>query len=67
MINIELFFVSSDVTGDPTYQQMAISHADHTMANHVRPDGSTYHLVIYNQTDGTVIQQTTAQGYAPNR
>ncbi|KAG9040195.1 hypothetical protein FRB95_000124 [Tulasnella sp. JGI-2019a] len=67
MINIDIFFLSADSSGNSTaYHEMAISHADKTMQNHVRADGSTFHLVIYNSTDGSVIAQKTAQGYADN-
>jgi unsaturated chondroitin disaccharide hydrolase len=41
---------------------MAISHATKTLANHVRADGSTYHVVDYNPTTGAVIDKYTHQG-----
>jgi len=44
---------------------MAISHAVKTMQDHVRPDGSTFHVVDYN-TDGTVFSKFTAQGAGAN-
>jgi unsaturated chondroitin disaccharide hydrolase len=34
------------------------------MQNHVRPDGSTYHVVNYDPTNGRVLGRHTAQGYA---
>ncbi|CAF5050291.1 unnamed protein product [Rotaria magnacalcarata] len=34
------------------------------MYEHFRPDNSTYHVVEYNETDGSVIRKYTAQGYA---
>ncbi|KAG8885868.1 hypothetical protein FRB97_009030 [Tulasnella sp. 331] len=46
------------------YRDMAISHADKTIQNHVRADGSTFHVVVYNSTDGAVIAQETHQGYS---
>ncbi|KAG8894914.1 hypothetical protein FRB99_000913, partial [Tulasnella sp. 403] len=67
MINIELFFVSAALNGNQTYIEMAKSHADHTMQNHVRDDGSTYHVVVYNSTTGAVIARETSQGYANER
>ena len=32
------------------------------MANHFRPDNSSYHVVDYNPIDGSVISKTTSQG-----
>lgn len=69
MINIELFFIAADLLGpsDPNYSRyrfMATSHADHTMVNHIRADGSTYHVVTYNSDTGAVMHQGTAQGYS---
>ena len=64
MMNLELLNVASSLTGDNTYYNMAKSHADRTMINHFRPDGSCYHVVDYNISDGSVRHKQTAQGYA---
>ena len=67
MMNIELLIIASKLAGgDSSWFQMAVSHADMTMKNHIRSDGSTYHLVIYDENDGAVIQKTTTQGFAPD-
>jgi len=65
-MNLEILFVGEAVTGNHIYRQHAISHADKTMQNHVRADGSSFHLVTYNGTTGAVIFQGTAQGYSDN-
>jgi uncharacterized protein YyaL (SSP411 family) len=44
--------------------EIAITHANTTMKNHFRPDGSSYHVVDYNPQTGNVISKITAQGYA---
>jgi len=41
---------------------MAWQHANRTMYEHFRDDNSTYHVVEYNETDGSVIRKYTAQG-----
>jgi unsaturated chondroitin disaccharide hydrolase len=64
MINLELLFWASRNGGDPAWYDMAMSHALKTAANHVRPDGSTYHVVNYNPSTGEVKSKSTAQGYA---
>ena len=57
MMNSELLFRAYDLSGDTNFYRMALSHAEKTMLNHVRPDGSTYHMVIYNATNGAVLSQ----------
>ncbi|KAH8922311.1 glycoside hydrolase family 88 protein [Atractiella rhizophila] len=54
MMNLELLLLASDITGNQTYYDMAISHANKTMANHIREDGSTFHVVDYDPTNGKV-------------
>ena len=64
MMNLELLFKVSEMTGDDTYKNIAISHADKTLANHYRDDFSTYHVVDYDDETGEVRNQHTAQGIA---
>jgi len=66
MMNLQVLFDSEALTGNTTLRDIAMSHADNTMQNHVRPDGSSYHLVEYNSTTGAVISRGTVQGYADN-
>lgn len=66
MMNLELLFFASELTGDKKYADVAISHATHTMKNHFRPDYSTYHVVDYDPETGAVLHQQTNQGYADN-
>ena len=39
-MNLEVLFNAADLTGNDTLRQIAISHADKTMMNHIRPDGA---------------------------
>jgi rhamnogalacturonyl hydrolase YesR len=64
MMNLELLFNASRLTGDSSFYKIAVSHADQTMKNHYRPDYSCYHVVDYNPADGSVRHRHTAQGYA---
>jgi hypothetical protein len=64
MMNLELLFNATRLTGDSSFYKMAVSHADQTIKNHYRPDFSCYHVVDYSMTDGTVRNRHTAQGYA---
>lgn len=67
MMNLEVLLVAAQLTSNSTLRDMAISHADKTIANHIRADGSSFHLVTYSQSTGLLLDQGTAQGYARNR
>lgn len=62
MMNLELLFEMTRLTGDSTYYEMAYSHAIKTMTNHFRPNYSSYHVVEYNQNDGSIVGKHTSQG-----
>lgn len=64
MMNLELLFEATKLSGDSTFYHIAVAHADRTLAEQFRPDGSCYHVVDYNIADGTVRHKQTAQGYA---
>jgi len=64
MMNLELLFWATQETGDSTYYDIAITHADNTTKNHFRDDYSSYHVVNYNPRTGEVNEKRTAQGYA---
>lgn len=64
MMNLELLFEVANITGDDAYRKIAITHANTTMKNHFRPDGSSYHVIDYDPETGAVRNKVTAQGYA---
>lgn len=64
MMNLELLFEATKISGDSTFYNVAVSHADKTLAEHFRPDGSCYHVIDYNPATGEVLHRHTAQGYA---
>ncbi|KAA8477490.1 glycosyl hydrolase family 88 [Arcticibacter tournemirensis] len=64
MMNLELLFWATKVTGDSSFYNIAITHAETTMKNHFRPDYSSYHVINYNPETGAVQKKRTAQGYA---
>ena len=64
MMNLELLFKATEFSGDSTFADSAVSHADQTMKNHYRPDYSTYHVVDYDPETGAVRGRYTAQGYS---
>ena len=66
MMNLELLFEASRLSGDSTYWKVAVSHANKTLENQFRKDGSCYHVVDYDPNNGAVLHRQTAQGYADN-
>ncbi|MEC3907171.1 glycoside hydrolase family 88 protein [Tamlana sp. 2201CG12-4] len=64
MMNLELLFKASDLTGDDKYKNVAITHANTTMKNHFRKDNSSFHVVDYDPETGEVRSKQTAQGHA---
>ena len=66
MMNLELLFEATRLSGDSTYWKVAVSHANKTLENQFRKDGSCYHVVDYDPNKGAVLHRQTAQGYADN-
>lgn len=64
MMNLELLFEATELSGDSTFYKVAVSHADRTMKEQFRPDGSCYHVIDYSISDGSVRHRHTAQGYS---
>ncbi len=64
MMNLELLTFASRQFGVPEWMEMAKSHADKTMANHFREDGSSFHLLEYDLATGEVLVRKTVQGYS---
>lgn len=65
MINIQLLFWASEQIGDPRFTYVAEDHADTIMANTVRSDGSCNHIVVFDPTNGEVVDTPAGQGCAP--
>lgn len=64
MMNLELLFNATRLSGDSTFYKIAVSHADKTLENNFRPDGSCFHVIDYSLTDGSIRHKHTAQGFA---
>jgi unsaturated chondroitin disaccharide hydrolase len=64
MMNIPILYWASKEIGDPRYAMIAESHADTTMENHIRPDGSANHILVYDHINGAgVLENKAGQGY----
>ena len=64
MMNLELLFAATRLTGDSSFYNIAVTHANTTMKNHFRPDYSSYHVIDYDSITGQVRKKNTHQGYS---
>jgi hypothetical protein len=64
MMNLELLLWAAKNGGPAQARAIALAHADTTLKNHYRPDGSSYHVVDYDTATGRVLRRITHQGAA---
>lgn len=64
MMNLELLFWPAEHGGSTRLKDIAVRHAETTMKNQFREDGSCYHVAVYDTLDGHFIKGVTHQGYA---
>lgn len=64
LVNLELLFAAARLAGRPEWREMALQHALTTAAQHVRPDGSTTHVVRFDEQTGEPVWKGTVQGMA---
>jgi rhamnogalacturonyl hydrolase YesR len=63
MMNLEFLFWAARESGNKEFYNISVTHADNTLKNHFRPDGSSYHVIAYGE-NGEVLKKGTHQGYA---
>lgn len=63
MMNLELLMWVSQNGGDQKFKEIAINHANSTIANHYRPDYSAFHVLDYDLETGKLIAGKNHQGY----
>lgn len=62
MMNLELLYFASKVTGDTIFAHVANTHAETTARNQFREDYSNYHVVNYDEETGRVLHRLLAKG-----
>ncbi len=62
LVNLELLFSAARSAGRPDWHDMAVQHALTTAREHVRPDGSTTHVVRFDEDTGGPVWKGTVQG-----
>ena len=66
MMNLELLYFATKVTGDSCFANVANKHAETTIKNQFREDYSNYHVVNYDEETGEVLHRATCQGFSDN-
>lgn len=62
MMDLELLFRASEISGDSIYKKIAIRHALSVIRNHYRTDGSCFQIVDYEIDSGIVVDKNNYQG-----
>ncbi len=66
MINLEMLFWAARNGGSQRLYDIAVKHAETTMHHQFRPDGTCYHVAVYDPNNGNFLRCMTHQGYADN-
>lgn len=65
MMNIPLLYWASKELENPRFSKIAMRHADMSMRDHVREDGSVNHIVVHDiDKADTVLEIRAGQGYS---
>lgn len=65
-MNLDMMYEVTSYTGNSRYAEIANCQAKKSSDTHVRPDGTTYHMVNMNQKTGKGMEYMTAQGELAN-
>lgn len=64
MMNLELLFHASKITGRDEFAKAAVRHARSVAQKQVRSDGSVWHLLVCDPYSDQILERTTWQGYS---
>ena len=64
MMNLDMMFWAAKNGGNKLLYDLAVTHAKTTMQNNFRPDGSCYHVAVYDTISGDFVKGVTHQGYS---
>ena len=64
MMNLPMLFWAGAHGGDTAWVRMATSHALTSAGAHMRPDGSTAHVALFDPVSGALERTVTWQGYS---
>lgn len=66
MMNLEMLLFAAKQSGNKSFHDIAISHANTTLKHHIREDYGTYHVVDFDTLTGAPLHQATCQGFSDN-
>lgn len=61
-MNLDMMYEATNYTGNQQYATIANHQAEKSSDSHVRPDGTTFHVVNMDQKTGQPMEFMTAQG-----
>jgi unsaturated chondroitin disaccharide hydrolase len=64
MYNLPILFWATEETGDESFKQVAIAHAETCMNTIIRPDYTAFHTYVFDPVSGKPKYGRTFQGYA---
>ncbi len=64
MMNLPLLYWASETTGDPRFRHIAVSHANTTLREFIRPDGSVRHIIYFDPETGERKGTISGQSYS---
>lgn len=63
LMNLPLLYWGSAESGNDNWKRLAMAHADTALAEILRPDGSSNHIVKFDMETGEVLEKPGGQGY----
>lgn len=63
LMNLPLLYWASEELQDDRFKKVAVRHADMSLRDHIRPDGSVNHIVEHDPETGEMICAHGGQGY----
>ncbi len=64
-LNLPLLFWAARESGDPRFRLIAEAHLGTVLRHFVRPDGSCYHILLFDPDSGLLQEALAGQGAAP--
>ena len=63
LMNLPLLYWASKEIGDDRFKRIAMCHADMSIRDHLRPDGSIAHIVEHSRETGELVKTYGGQGF----
>lgn len=64
MMNLSLLLWAAEESGNKSFYDIAVRHADSVRKHIIREDGSTYHMFAFDPDSGEPLYGKTGQGYS---